>query len=295
MLTKFNINIKLKTFIKVFDDDILLENNNEILDEMLNSFIEKYKHIEHFLDSNLIRIVVRNDFIYKEDLTFKDIIYIYEIYKIILLKKILVKENMRCRDKEITVCLIHDDRNNINLHKIEDYALNSIMYESNKINNHKDFENSFKEKSFYVKHAKISILNSLFSNNKKKCFRQNSKNDFTEFRKILDTIEYKYAKIHCPICSIEFAKLSNSEKRDFKLHTFEITEDTIDNIIHVEKNIQRISFNCLHEDMKISSSKFYIYADKFNIDLKNEDKRKIQIWFLKNLKYLAKSSLNEIS
>ena len=36
-------------------------------------------------------------------------------------------------------------------------------------------------------------------------------------------------------------------------------------------------------------------ANKNNIDLDKEDKRKVQIWFLKNLKYLVKRVFNEVS
>lgn len=296
MLTKFNINTKLKTLIKVFNDDFLSENYNERLDRMLNNFVEKYKHTEHFLNSIVIKIVVRNNFILKEELNFKDILYVYEIHKIILLKKILVKETKKYENKEVTVCLILDDREIIDLHKVEDYALSSIMNEINNENNHKSFENSLKkEKSFYVKHSRQSILNTLYSNNQKKIFRQNSKNKFTKLEKMRDIIKNKYINIHCPICNAAFDKLSNYEKEDYKLHTFEITEDTIDDIIHVEKNIKRISFNCLHEEMNVVTSKFFIEAKKYNVDLDKEDKRKVQIWFLKNLKFLFESRLNEIN
>ncbi len=297
MLIKSNINMKLKTLLKVFDNnDFFSKHNNENLDQMLNNFVEKYKHAEHFLNSILIKIVVSNNYIYKEDLNFNNILYVYEVHKIILLKKILAKENIKFENKEITVCLINDDKNNIDLHNIEDYALSSIMYETNKINNHKIFENSLKkEKSFYVKNAKESVLNTLYSNNKKKVFRQNNEDKFIEFKKIQDTIEYKYVNVYCPICARAYMQLSDSEKANYDLHTFHITEENIDEMIHVEKNIQRISFNCLHEVMKISTSKFFIKANDFNIDLHIEDKRKVQIWFLKNLNYLAKRVLNEAS
>lgn len=296
MLIKSNINIKLKDLIDVYDNKTLSENNNIILEEMLNSLVEKYKYNDHFIDSVFIKLVVRKDFIYKGELNLRDIHYTYELHKILFLNKLLIKEYNKYENKEITVCLINDEKDNIDLHKIEDYALSSLMYESNKINNHKNFENSLKkEKSYYVKKAKESVLNTLYSNNKKKVFRRNSENKFTNLDKIQDTIEYKYVNVYCPICYDAFKKLSDSEKENFKLHKFEINEDVIDDLIHVERNIQRISFNCLHEDMKISTSKFFIKADDFNIDLNIEDKRKVQIWFLKNLNYLAKRVLNEAS
>lgn len=296
MLIKNNINIKLKYLIDVYDSKALSENNNKTLESMLNNLVDKYNHNDHFIDSILIKLVVKKDFIYKGELNLRDIHYTYEFHKILFLRKLLIKENKKYENKEITVCLINDDKDNIDLHKIEDYTLSSLMYETNKINNHKNFENSFKkEKLFYVKNTRESIVNTLYANNKKKILRQNSEDKFTEFKKIRDTIEYKYLNVICPICHATYEKLINSEKENLKLHKFEINEDTIDEIIHIEKNIQRISFNCLHEDMKISTSKFYIKADDFNINLEKEEKRKVQIWFLKNLKYLAKMVLNEAS
>ena len=296
MLVKNNINIKLKYLIDVYDSKTLSENINETLETKLNNIVNKYKYYDHFIDSVLIKVVVKKDFVYKGELNLKDIYYTYEFHKILFLNKLLIKEYNKYENKEITVCLINDDRKNIDLHRIEDYVLSSPLFESNKINNHKDFENSFKEKkSYYVRNAKESIINTLYSNNKKKVFRQNNENVFTKFEKMRDSINNKYVNVYCPICANAYKQLSDSEKENFKLHKFKITEDVIDEIIHVEKNIQRISFNCLHEDMKISTSKFYIEAQKYNIDLKEEDKRKVQIWFLKNLKYIAKNVLNEVS
>lgn len=296
MKTKTNVNISLGSLLKKIDDDFLSKNNNEQLDEMLSSFVNKYNFIEHYLEDIVIKLVINTKENISRDFNFKDILYVYAIQNLILLKKILAMYTKKYENKEVTVCFIVDTKANVDMHKIEDYALCATRYESNKENNHKQFENSFKKNlSYYAKNAKKSMINTLYLNNQKKVFRQNNKNVLTEIESIKDTINNKYINVNCPICASEFAKLPEIEKEKFKLHTFKITEDSIDEIIHVEKNTKRISFNCLHEQMKIETSKFYIETEKYDVDLDKENKRKVQIWFLKNLKYIIESRLNEIS
>ncbi len=296
MNTKTNVNILISSFLKKFDDDLLRKENNEKLDEMLTSVVNKYNFIEHLVDSIVIRLVINRSENISKDFNAKDILYIYEIHNIILLKKIFAMQTKKYEDKEITACFIVDNEINVDQHRILDYALSSLRQESNRENNHINFENSLKEnKSYYAKNAKLSLLNTFFSNNLKRVFRLNENNKFTSLENIRSTIPHKYAKVACPICADKYESLSDLEKENYRLHIFEITENTIDEIIHVEKNIKRVSFNCIHEDMNVESPKFFIEAQKYNVDLHKEDKRKVQEWFLKNFKYFAKVELNETS
>ena len=280
---KIVINIKLDTFIKNVNHEEIKNHSNDLLDKMLTRFVQKYKNIEHFLDALVIKLVVDHENKAVLDFNSKHIIFYYEFENIILLNKILIS-NSSYGKKEISVHFIIDNPSNKNCHKIEDYVISLAKYESNKDNKHEVFENSFlKSPSRFVKNAKKSIINSLYQTNPKEQFRISNSQNIVNIESIKDTIEYKYLNLQCPIC----AKISKDAKK------YEITEETIDNIITIEKNTSRISFNCLHENLEIEKGKFYLTPSKYNIEMNNYDDRTLQIWTLKNFKYLAKEALDE--
>ncbi|MAC84775.1 MAG: hypothetical protein CL624_11650 [Arcobacter sp.] len=280
---KIQVNTTLEKLIKNIDFEQIESYTDDSLDSMLTSFVTKYKNIEHFLNTMVLKIVVDHENKAVEDFNSRYILFYYEIENIILLKKILaLKSNFRA--KEITLCFIIDDEKNKDYHRIQDYVISLARYESNRNSNHVIFENSMKEAaSYYVKGARESIINTLFGTNQRKPFRISNAKDLINIESIKDTLSNKYLNLQCPICK----KVSENSTK------YEITESTVNDIITIERNTSKVSFNCLHESYDIRKGKFFFDPADFDVDMTKYNDKKLQIWTLKNFYFIVKKELHE--
>lgn len=270
----------------MIDVDNISTFSDKEFNSMLSRFCQNYKHIEHYLDSLIIKLVIKNEIFTYEKQYQKNILYVYDIENIIILKKLLAL-NEDIALKEITICSIKDEEENIDLHKFNDYVVASGKYDVNKKSNHKQFEESLSATpSYFVKNARKSVINSLLKTNKRKVFRIKNDNDLININSMKDTITNKYINLQCPICKCQ----------NIKSKKFYITEETIDKVITIEKANHKISFNCLHEEYEVNQGKFFFDPLKYDIEMREYDNRKLQVWTLKNFYYIVRAEMtNEFS
>lgn len=259
------VTMKIKTLLSIVDNKVIV--SDEICKE-LNKIVLKTKHLEYFINDVTIIIIINNinkaniHFNANDILDIKNPEYLYIVYLICML-------NPMYMDKEVDVLFIENKNYDKPIQKLYDYIIDYPRYIIAKDNTHENFEKLFKNKSDYVKNARKSIINSIFGKDRRVSYR-NFNNVITK-PNLNHQLKDKYINLACPIC----------------YKKYEVTNETINSIIKVDKRLKRIVFECLHKDKGIVSGKGYLKFDDYTnyISIKDET-YVIQMWLIDNYKRL---------
>ena len=255
--------MKIKDYLKKvnIDEYISFEAKYE-----LNKIDKKAKHHNHFIDNVVIRVVVNNINRATLEFTNNDILYVIDS-DISYLLSIVCSNKSQYLEETIDVIFIEDKASNIRLHNLFNYTVHYAKCIAGIKTQHKLFEESYKDSDTcrYVYKGRKSIINSFFRFDTRKPYR-------IELHDLIlpilpnSKLESKYIYLNCPICSEEF----------------EITKETIDKIIVVDKT-NKITFNCLHKKSPEFKSKFNISLIDYQEYIPPTTKeRTVQMWFIDN-------------
>ncbi len=268
MNNKIIVTMKIKDYLRKVNLDKLVSYETKY---ELAKIDEKTKHHDHFINNVVIRVVVNNINKVVLDFNQNDILYILDS-DISYLLSVVSSGKSKYREKTIDIIFIEDNNFDFKLHHLYNYIIPYSKCIAGKKTQHKHFEKVYEDTKIcdYVKNGRKFIVNSYFRSDVRKPYRISLHNLILPILPNSE-LEGKYIYLNCPVCTNEF----------------EVTNETIDNIIEIDKKNKNISFNCLHQGKEQFVGKFNISIVKYSSYISLDKKKyEVQMWFIDNFKRL---------
>ncbi|RLA76293.1 MAG: hypothetical protein DRG78_19295 [Epsilonproteobacteria bacterium] len=244
---------------------------NDNISYYLNRIVAKSYHLHYLIKNIMITISVNN--INKANMYFtnNDILFIENKNHYELLALIFNKQPS-CGEETIDILFIENKGFDNKVNELFSYIIDYPQYYYGIKTNDKYFQEIFATSKLctYFEGTKKCIIKTLLEEDR----TPHRIGDFKEIKRIKkqSSIKDKYINLLCPVCT---------EK-------YEITKETIDKIIVVDKKANKITFDCIHKKFPEFKSKFSIslkdYEDYISLSTKEYT---IQMWFIDNFKRLT--------